>query len=107
MHWECLSNPAHNSVNDQLSYAEIFRISFCGNKPMKFAELTIFALEHLRCGSDAGCRTETRLPAQALWWNGTDAPMKGDPSITSVSVKMIGKDMLEETDKRDGKAHSN
>lgn len=35
--------------------------------------------------------------------NGTDAPMKGDPGITSVSVKMMGKDTLEETDKRDGK----
>ncbi len=35
--------------------------------------------------------------------NGTDAPMKGDPGITSVSVKMIGKNTLEETDKRDGK----
>ena len=34
---------------------------------------------------------------------GADAPMKGDPGITSVSVKMIGKDTLEETDKRDGK----
>ena len=35
--------------------------------------------------------------------NGTDAPMKGDPGVTSVSVKMLGKDTLEETDKRDGK----
>ena len=35
--------------------------------------------------------------------NGADAPMKGDPGITSVSVKMIGKDTLEETDKRNGK----
>ena len=32
--------------------------------------------------------------------DGTDAPMKGDPGITSVSVKMHGKDTLEETDKR-------
>jgi hypothetical protein len=38
--------------------------------------------------------------------NGTDAPMKGDPGVTSVSVKMIGKDTLEETDKRDGKVIS-
>jgi len=36
--------------------------------------------------------------------DGTDAPYKGDPGITSVSVKMHGKDTLEETDKRDGKA---
>jgi glucose dehydrogenase len=35
--------------------------------------------------------------------NGPDAPMKGDPGTTSVSVKMIGKNTLEETDKRDGK----
>ena len=35
--------------------------------------------------------------------NGTEAPMKGDPGVTSVSVKMKGKDTLEETDKRDGK----
>jgi hypothetical protein len=35
--------------------------------------------------------------------NGGDAPMKGDPGVTSVSVKMMGKDTLEETDKRDGK----
>jgi hypothetical protein len=35
--------------------------------------------------------------------NGPDAPMKGDPGVTSVSVKMMGKDTLEETDKRDGK----
>jgi hypothetical protein len=35
--------------------------------------------------------------------NGADAPMKGDPGVTSVSVKMRGKDTLEETDKRDGK----
>ena len=35
--------------------------------------------------------------------NGTDAPMKGDPGVTSVSVKMHGKDTLEETDKRGDK----
>ncbi|MDR3565717.1 MAG: hypothetical protein P4N59_30355 [Negativicutes bacterium] len=35
--------------------------------------------------------------------NGTDAPYKGDPGTTSVSVKMHGKDMLEETDKRGDK----
>jgi hypothetical protein len=35
--------------------------------------------------------------------DGTESPMKGDPGITSVSVKMMGKDTLEETDKRDGK----
>ncbi|HME36167.1 MAG TPA: hypothetical protein VKF84_13100 [Candidatus Sulfotelmatobacter sp.] len=35
--------------------------------------------------------------------DGTDAPVKGDPGVTSVSVKMLGKDTLEETFKRDGK----
>lgn len=34
--------------------------------------------------------------------DGTEAPMKGDPGVTSVSVKMIGSDTLEETDKRGG-----
>jgi hypothetical protein len=38
--------------------------------------------------------------------NGTDAPYKGDPGTDSVSVKMTGKDTLEETDKRAGKAIS-
>ena len=38
--------------------------------------------------------------------NGTDAPMKGDPGVSSVSVKMLGKDTLEETDKRSGKVIS-
>jgi hypothetical protein len=35
--------------------------------------------------------------------DGTDAPMKGDPGVTSVSVKMMGKGTLEESDKRGGK----
>jgi hypothetical protein len=35
--------------------------------------------------------------------NGNDAPMKGDPGVTSVSGQMRGKDTLEETDKREGK----
>jgi hypothetical protein len=35
--------------------------------------------------------------------DGTDAPMKGDPGVTSVSVKRMGKNVLVETDKRDGK----
>ncbi len=38
--------------------------------------------------------------------NGEDAAMKGDPGVTSVSVKMKGKDTLEETDKRDSKVIS-
>jgi hypothetical protein len=35
--------------------------------------------------------------------DGTEAPVKGDPGLTSVSVKMLGKNTLEETYKRDGK----
>lgn len=35
--------------------------------------------------------------------DGTDAPYKGDPGTTSVSVKSAGKNTIEETDKRDGK----
>jgi hypothetical protein len=35
--------------------------------------------------------------------DGTDAPYKGDPGTTSVSVKQMGKNTIEETDKRDGK----
>lgn len=35
--------------------------------------------------------------------DGTEAPYKGDPGTTSVSLKMLGKDTLEETDKREAK----
>lgn len=35
--------------------------------------------------------------------DGTDSPVKGDPGVTSVSVRMIGKNTLEETYKRNGK----
>lgn len=35
--------------------------------------------------------------------DGTEAPYKGDPGITSVTVKQTGKTSLVETDKRDGK----
>jgi hypothetical protein len=35
--------------------------------------------------------------------DGTDTPYKGDPGITSVSVKMMGARTMMETDKRDGK----
>ncbi len=38
--------------------------------------------------------------------DGTDAPYNGDPGITSVSVKRMGKESFEETDKRDGKVIS-
>jgi hypothetical protein len=36
--------------------------------------------------------------------DGTEAPFKGDPGLTTVSVKRIDKDTIQETDKRDGKA---
>jgi hypothetical protein len=38
--------------------------------------------------------------------DGTDAPYKGDPGVTSVSVKMMGAGTMMETDKRDGKVIS-
>jgi hypothetical protein len=38
--------------------------------------------------------------------DGTDAPYKGDPGLSSVSVKRIDKNTVEETDKRDGKTLS-
>jgi hypothetical protein len=38
--------------------------------------------------------------------DGTNAPYKGDPGITSVSVKRLGKNTMEETDRRDGKVIS-
>ena len=49
--------------------------------------------------------TMTNLTGQSYTakLDGTEAPFKGDPGVTSVSVKMHGKDTLEETRKRDGK----
>ena len=49
--------------------------------------------------------TMTNLTGQSYTakLNGAEAPMKGDPGVTSVSVKTIGKDTLVETDLRDGK----
>jgi hypothetical protein len=38
--------------------------------------------------------------------NGTEAPYKGDPGITSVSVKRMDENTIEETDKREGKVIS-
>ena len=35
--------------------------------------------------------------------NGSDAPYKGDPGVTTVSLKLVKKNILEETFKRDGK----
>lgn len=42
-------------------------------------------------------------PSYTAELDGTDAPMMGDPGTTSVSVRMLGANTLEETDKRDGK----
>jgi hypothetical protein len=36
--------------------------------------------------------------------DGSDSPFVGDPGVTSVSVKKMGQNTFEETDKRDGKA---
>ena len=38
--------------------------------------------------------------------DGTEAPMKGDPGVTTVSIKKMGKNIIEETDKREGKVIS-
>jgi hypothetical protein len=38
--------------------------------------------------------------------DGSDAPMKGNAGVTTVAVKMVGKNVLEEVDKRDGKVVS-
>jgi len=38
--------------------------------------------------------------------DGTEAPYKGDPGTTSVSVKKTGPNGIDETDKRDGKVIS-
>jgi hypothetical protein len=38
--------------------------------------------------------------------DGTDAPFKGDPGVTSVSVKKMDTNTVQETDKRDGKTVS-
>ncbi|GAB2533890.1 hypothetical protein [Rhodanobacter koreensis] len=38
--------------------------------------------------------------------DGTDAPYKGDPGTTSVSIRKLDKNSVEETDKRDGKVIS-
>jgi hypothetical protein len=38
--------------------------------------------------------------------DGTEAPYKGDPGTTSVSVKKLDKNKIEETDKREGKVIS-
>lgn len=35
--------------------------------------------------------------------DGSDAPMKGNVGVTTVAVKLVGKNVLEEVDKRDGK----
>lgn len=39
----------------------------------------------------------------AAMLDGTDAPYRGDPGVTTVSVRRLAPDTIEETDKRDGK----
>jgi hypothetical protein len=57
---------------------------------------------------EAGSLSMTSLTGQSYVakLDGTEAPYKGDPGITSVSVKSLGKNTIEETDKRDGKVIS-
>jgi hypothetical protein len=52
--------------------------------------------------------TMTNLTGQSYTakLDGTEAPYKGDPGTTSVSVKKTGMNAMEETDKRDGKVIS-
>lgn len=52
--------------------------------------------------------TMTNLTGQSYTakLDGTDAPYKGDPGTTSVSVKKTGPNSIDETDKRDGKVIS-
>lgn len=52
--------------------------------------------------------TMTNLTGQSYTakLDGTEAPYKGDPGTTSVSVKKVDKNTMEETDKRDGKVIS-
>jgi hypothetical protein len=38
--------------------------------------------------------------------DGTEAPFTGDPATTSVSVRLIERNMMEQTNKRDGKTVS-
>ena len=54
---------------------------------------------------DAGALTMTTPTGQAYTakLDGTEAPYKGDPGISSVTVKQTGKVSMVETDKRDGK----
>jgi hypothetical protein len=54
---------------------------------------------HLNMSSPTGQSYSAKL-------DGTDAPYKGDPGTTSVSLKKLGKNTIEETDKRDGKVIS-
>ncbi|WP_430391329.1 hypothetical protein [Dyella sp. 20L07] len=56
-------------------------------------------------GSMLGMTTPTGQSYEAKT-DGSEAPYKGDPGITSVTVKQMGKDTLVETDKRDGKVIS-
>ncbi len=60
----------------------------------------------LKLESDTLCMNTPTGASYSAKLNGTDATYKGDPGITSVSVKRMGKNSFEETDKRDGKVIS-
>jgi hypothetical protein len=57
------------------------------------------------CKVEGGSLTMTTPTGQSYTakLDGTDAPYHGDPGTTSVSVRSLGKNEIEETDKRDGK----
>jgi hypothetical protein len=52
---------------------------------------------------DALTMTNTTGQSYTAKFNGPEAPMKGDPGTTSVKLKLVGKNTLEETDFRNGK----
>jgi hypothetical protein len=58
----------------------------------------------LKVEDDTLNMTNTTGQSYAAKLDATDAPYKGDPGITTVSVRRLGKLTIEETDKRDGKA---
>ena len=59
-----------------------------------------------RVGGDELTMTSPTGQTYTAKFNGPEAPMKGDPGTSSVQLKLIGKNTLEETDFRDGKVIS-
>jgi hypothetical protein len=60
----------------------------------------------LKVEDDTLSMTNSIGQSYAAKLDGTDAPYKGDPVISSVSVRRLSKGTFEETEKRDGKAVS-